>query len=98
MKYLAHVGKREHYDVYIGRPSIFGNPFIVGEHGDRKTCVRMYVEWLRDQPQVLSLLPQLRGKILGCWCGEKLCHGEVLAALANDEPFSPRLQRLFSSC
>jgi len=27
----------EKYDVYIGRGSIWGNPFIIGKHGNRKS-------------------------------------------------------------
>lgn len=26
---------------------------------------------------------ELRGKVLGCWCAPKMCHGDVLAELAE---------------
>ena len=29
-----------------------------------------------------AALPELRGKILGCWCAPKVCHGDVLVELA----------------
>ena len=29
---------------------------------------------------------ELRGKVLGCWCSPKACHGDVLAEIANSMP------------
>lgn len=58
--------KREQYDVYIGRPSILGNPFTVGRDGTREEVIAKYEDWLRTQPKLMSRLPELRGKILGC--------------------------------
>lgn len=82
--------KREPYDVYIGRPSIWGNPF---SHLDdtlaqfrvatREEAIEAYEEWINQRPDLLSLLPDLRGKVLGCWCAPKPCHGDVLVRLAN---------------
>lgn len=28
--------------VYVGRPGEWGNPFVVGQHGDAAECVRLY--------------------------------------------------------
>ncbi|MGD9564460.1 MAG: DUF4326 domain-containing protein [Pyrinomonadaceae bacterium] len=28
-------------------------------------------------------MEELRGKVLGCWCSPKVCHGDVLARLLN---------------
>jgi hypothetical protein len=28
--------------VYVGRPTSWGNPFVVGTHGDAADCVRLY--------------------------------------------------------
>jgi hypothetical protein len=71
------------FDVYVGRPSKWGNPFKVGRDGDRATVIRRYEDWLRTQPQLMAALPELRGKVLGCWCAPLACHGEVLARLAK---------------
>ena len=87
----------EAYDVYIGRPSRWGNPFShVGLPDDRmgsryrtvrvKTrdeAIERYREWIQTQPQLLAALHELRGKRLGCWCAPKRCHGEILAELAD---------------
>jgi len=69
--------------VYIGRPSKWGNPFKVGKHGDRETCVRKYADWIAIQPDLRMALPELRGKDLVCWCAPQACHGDVLLKLAN---------------
>jgi hypothetical protein len=75
--------------VYIGRPtrghrgSKWGNPFHEGRDGDRGEVIVKYEDWLRSQPELLAALPELRGKVLGCWCAPKPCHGDVLVRLAN---------------
>lgn len=75
--------KREPYDVYIGRPSKWGNPFEIGRDGTREEVIDKYREWIATQPQLLAELLMLRGKTLACWCAPKACHGDVLAELAN---------------
>jgi hypothetical protein len=77
--------KREPFDVYIGRPGPWGNPFVIGRDGDRAEAIRKYEQWLMEQPQLLARLGQLRGKVLGCWCSPLPCHGDVLAQLADKE-------------
>ena len=75
--------KKEAYDVYIGRPSIWGNPFALGWAGDRTAVIAKYREWILTQPHLLAQLHTLRGKRLGCWCFPKECHGHVLIELIN---------------
>ena len=77
--------KREPFDVYIGRPSKWGNPFVVGKDGTREEVVAKYRRWLETERQDLmwSAPKELRGKVLGCWCAPKSCHGDVLLRLAN---------------
>lgn len=73
------------YDVFIGRPTIWGNPYVAGVHGTKRGVVEKYRESLprlRDGA-VIRRLPELRGKVLGCPCGGRPCHGEVLVELAN---------------
>lgn len=82
--------KKEPFDVYIGRPSIWGNPF---SHKDdtkaqfkvatREEAVAKYREYVLTNPRVMKALPMLKGKILGCWCSPQACHGDVLLELAN---------------
>jgi hypothetical protein len=69
--------------VYIGRPSKWGNPFVVGRDGDRETVIEKYRAWIMGQGELLADLHELRGKRLGCWCAPQACHGDVLAELAD---------------
>lgn len=75
--------KREDYHAYIGRPSKWGNPFIVGKHGTREECIRLYELRLLDNDELMAALPLLRGKVLGCWCAPRACHGDILVRMAN---------------
>lgn len=76
--------KKEKYDVYIGRPSKWGNPFTIGKDGNREEVIIKYIDWLEKQPELLASIHELKGKILGCWCCPNACHGDVLAEIANN--------------
>ncbi len=70
--------------VYIGRPSKWGNPFVVGKHGARGECIAHYREWIKTQPQLQAdAKRELRGKVLVCFCKPLACHGDVLAEIAD---------------
>lgn len=75
--------KRDKFDIYIGRPSKWGNPIKLMRESERQQVLDQYEEWLMKQPELLAALPELRGRVLGCWCAPRLCHGDVLARLAN---------------
>lgn len=75
--------KKESFDVYIGRPGKWGNPFVIGLDGTRREVVERYRAYLMNSPDLLASLPELEGKTLGCWCAPLPCHGDVLAELAN---------------
>jgi hypothetical protein len=85
--------KRDRYDVYIGRPSKWGNPYVVGQEGDRAEVIARYERWLKSQPQLLADLRELAGKTLGCWCSPQACHGDVLATLANEHLTAVEVER-----
>lgn len=70
-------------DQYIGRGSYWGNPYIIGEHGDRATVIRRFEAYLRSNPDMLAKVGLLKGKRLGCYCAPKACHGDLLAKLAD---------------
>jgi len=69
------------YEVYIGRGTKWGNPFRIGKDGTRKEVVIKYEEWIMTKPNLLEDLVELEGKILGCHCKPKACHGDVLEKL-----------------
>lgn len=84
-KYVVHCRKAP-YDVYVGRPSPFGNPFEIGKNGDRDEVILKFKIWLNGNPKLKEKIRlELKGKILGCWCSPKHCHAEVLAEIANEE-------------
>jgi hypothetical protein len=85
--------KREPYDIYIGRPSVWGNPF---SHLDdslaefyvntRTEAISKYREWLLSQPELVERAKkELSGKRLGCWCKPKACHGDVLVDIIQGQ-------------
>lgn len=70
--------------VYVGRPSPFGNPFVIGRDGERAEVIAKYREWLQQQPALVARVQQeLRGKDLVCWCAPHACHADVLMEVAN---------------
>jgi len=75
--------KKESFDVYIGRPSIWGNPFIVGKHGTREEVIEKFRFYLLNDPLLKSQLMDLDGKTLGCWCKPQPCHGDVIVEVIN---------------
>lgn len=75
--------KKAPYDIYIGRPSKWGNPFVIGQDGTRAEVIEKYKEWFWKQPELVKAIPELKGKVLGCWCSPGKCHGDFLAEVAN---------------
>lgn len=74
------------FDVFIGRPSKWANPFHFHGDGSRVAVLDRYRHWLIRQPLLLRDVHSLRGKVLGCDCPPRRCHGEILAELANAGP------------
>lgn len=75
---VVNINTGEH-EVYIGRPSRWGNPFKIGIDGTRMEVIRKYKEWLLNNEELMNdIMKKLDGKILGCHCKPKRCHGDVL--------------------
>jgi hypothetical protein len=72
--------------INIARPGPLGNPFVVGEDGDRATCVHLFRMLLlgelavsrkasvESQRHVITYIAEnlksLRNRNLACWCSE----------------------------
>ena len=77
--------KKEPYDVYIGRPSKWGNPFPIGPNNSRNEVIAKCDLWLDglieapngEIPPTEEEIEFLRGKRLGCYCKPKPCHGDL---------------------
>jgi hypothetical protein len=79
--------KHSDYDVYIGRPSKWGNPFKTRDY-PRGEAIRKYSEWIRNSEEASELresIHELKGKTLGCWCKPEKCHGDVLVNILEYE-------------
>ena len=72
--------KKEKYNVYIGRPTQWGNPFIIGVDGTREEVLDKFEKYLLGFPALLEAAKkELKGKTLGCWCDPFRCHGHIYA-------------------
>jgi len=81
---VVNIGKSEPYDVYIGRPSKWGNPFLIGKDGTREEVIKKYVDWFWTT-SLIEDLNELKGKRLGCYCKPLACHGDFLINLIEME-------------
>lgn len=82
------LNKRTHYvpkdAVYVGRPSKWGNPFVLGSDGNREEVIRLYKNYLFENPELIAQAQEeLKGKDLVCWCSPAACHADVLLTIAN---------------
>ena len=79
--------KTESCDVYVGRPTKWGNPFRLKREADRQEVLANYRDYMMLTVQGQKLQGEakieLRGKVLGCHCAPKMCHADVLAEIAN---------------
>lgn len=81
---------REAFDVYIGRGSMWGNPYVMANKSDveRHRVIQLYKLHLNKQIESGDItradLESLRGKRLGCFCKPKSCHGDYLAEIVNN--------------
>ena len=71
--------------VYIGRPSKWGNPFVIGKDGTREEVIAKYEQLLLSRSDLQASLHELQGKDLVCWCAPLPCHGDILLKHANKE-------------
>lgn len=78
------VNYKEKYDIYIGRPSKWGNPFTIGKDGTREEVIEKYRKYILKNKKLLKSLPELKGKVLGCFCKPRACHGDVLVELLEE--------------
>lgn len=77
--------RKEKYNIYIGRGSKWGNPYKIGIDGTRYEVIERYKYYIVTNQELLNSLHELRGKILGCYCKPKKCHGTILLELLNDK-------------
>lgn len=70
--------------IRIDRSSEFGNPFILGQDGDRDVVCNAYRDhYLPNKPSILSKRKFFKGKVLVCHCYPDRCHGESLVKITK---------------
>jgi ribA/ribD-fused uncharacterized protein len=87
--------KQAPYDVFVGRPGPFGNPFSHLERSSapnhvasRDEAVDQFRAWALGQPELRARIgKELPHQRLGCYCAPARCHGDVLAWLASASVF-----------
>jgi hypothetical protein len=77
-KALIAIAMQEGLYVRVDRNTIWGNPFILDEDGDRDTVIKSYSSYLKMKPSLKNKSQDLRGKLLGCWCYPEDCHASAL--------------------
>lgn len=79
---VVNVNHTPDYDVYIGRSSVFGNPYPIGRYSTREDVIGLYRLYfgrrLREDPDFRGAIERLRGKVLACHCKPAACHGDVI--------------------
>lgn len=80
-------------EVWIARPSKWGNPFshkpgtaAAFRVATLDEAIASYEAWIQTKPDLMAALHELEGKDLVCWCAPAPCHGDVLLRLANKQP------------
>lgn len=79
------VNKDESHDIFCGRPSKYANPYKIGKDGSRKEVIEKFEKYIRAHPELNSLLNELEGKRISCWCSiDKNCHLDIFLMLLNE--------------
>lgn len=74
----------------IDRTTKWGNPYSLINFS-RAEALEKYKIYLLNNENLLKDILELDGKILGCWCKPKACHGDVIIEVIN----RIKLERLF---
>ncbi len=82
-------------DVYIGRGSKWGNPFVIGKDGDRDEVCDKYEAWFITQSDLINSIHELRDKNLVCFCSPKRCHGHSLRTFASIDNLKEQIKNLW---
>ena len=88
---MITVGNKKHgaRGIYVGRPSLLGNPFPLHREEERANVIRDYEDWLAEQlldPSSpasceihrLTELARRQDLCLVCWCAPKACHTDII--------------------
>ncbi|WP_077920449.1 DUF4326 domain-containing protein [Spirosoma sp. 209] len=91
-----HKHKPSADDVYIGRPSLLGNPAKMDGEADRERVIELYRLYInaaiaRRDVNICAELNRLYAKAkqgnlnLVCYCKPKACHGDVIKEILESK-------------
>lgn len=84
MTTVINIYKTKDYDVFIGRPSKWGNPYRITNNCNRQQAIERYRIYLNKRPELIKeAKEQLKDKILGCYCKPLDCHGDILQEIID---------------
>lgn len=73
--------------VRVDRGTRYGNPFVLGEDGDRDEVCDLYESaYLPHKKGIASRCGELSGKVLVCHCYPERCHADALVHLVCERP------------
>lgn len=68
----------------VHRPTVYGNPFVIGKDGDRAEVIRKFREYFLSNPYLMQKAKsELQGKVLACFCDPLPCHAHIIAAIID---------------
>ncbi len=82
--------KEDDLTFYVGRPTFFGNPYVIGKDGTREEVVQKYKTkffiplllkgdfYVMYILKTLAAIAKMKNLYLVCWCAPKACHGDVI--------------------
>lgn len=100
---VINIHSDQHYDAYIGRKGhghdgYFGNQHPIGQcaicgvnHNRYESILAFEKDFLlrvKHDPIFKKKVLELSGKILGCFCKPKECHGDIIAHWLNEQTTS----------
>lgn len=85
--------RKSPYDIYVGRPSLLGNPYshipgagryLVKSRKEAIENFRTYARWRMESDRLFRVaIRACLGKTLSCWCAPQDCHAWVILELAE---------------
>lgn len=93
--------------LYVGRGSVFGNPYThkeskLAKHktNNREESVKKYYQHILSNENLLKQAKGLHGETLGCFCYPKMCHADVLALIADSSKINEPIENnyKFNNC
>lgn len=81
--------QKEPCDVYIGRPSRWGNPYPISQNVSREDVIAKFREYLlgqiKENPALIDeIVKTMKGRRLGCFCSPLSCHGDVYKEICDE--------------